>query len=116
MYPTQIKELILKLEQAKTGLADCKTHAALIAWIDNTMEAIIDYQRSSGSGQVQNSGELVTRLRYLREIRAAALELSEEQISDFSRDFSLIVSSMQFQLWQGKNSELLSLLDKKSQA
>ena len=76
------------------------------------METLINAQNI---GIISKDGELVTRLRYLRELRASALDLSEEQVRDFSRDFSLIVSSMQFQLWQGGNKELIELLEQGNQ-
>lgn len=78
--------------------------------IDSAMEALIEYQ-SIDKAIIKGKGEILTRLRYLRELRASALELAEEQIHDFCRDLTLILSSMQFQLWSGESKELISLIE-----
>lgn len=107
-----IEQVIIKLEVVKYQLKDCNVKEDLISKIDQVMENLIGAQNEVGSDILATNGELVTKLRYLRELRASALDLSDEQVLDFSRDLSLIVSSMQFQLWQGDNKSLFSLLDK----
>ena len=108
---TNIEEVILRLEGLKRDLEHCQERSLLLATIDTTMETLIQYQASEGTSLAAGKGELITRLRYLRELRASALDLDEEQVEDFSRDFLLILSSMQFQLWRGNSKELFSLID-----
>lgn len=108
---TKSEHLIIKLELIKNQLEHCVNKADLLNEIDNTMECLISARKDADFNSVRPKDELVTRLRYLRELRAAALDLSEEQVTDFSRDYFLMVSSMQFQLWQGDNQRLLSLIE-----
>ena len=116
MSPSEIniEEVILKLESVKRELDGCNSLSELLTMIDTTMETLIQFQNSENISLASTGGELITRLRYVRELRASALALSDEQVEDFSRDFSLIVSSMQFQLWQGESRELLSLIESQS--
>jgi hypothetical protein len=106
-----IEQVILRLEQVKLKLADCHSLKELLSQIDSTMETLINFQGAGEAGLAASKGDIVTRLRYLRELRASALDLAEEQVHDFSRDLSLIISSMQFQLWSGESKELISLIE-----
>ncbi len=102
---------MIGLEEIKHQLSTCHIKSDLLVNIDNTMETLIRMENPSGVKALPAKGELVTRLRFLRELRASALELGDEQIKDFARDFSLIISSMQFQLWQGESKDLLALIE-----
>lgn len=106
-----IEEVILRLEQSKGELESCRSRSDLLRVIDSAMETLIVYQSAGESAILAGKGDILTRLRYLREVRAAALDLAEEQVSDFCRDLSLILSSMQFQLWRGESKELISLIE-----
>ena len=105
-----IEWVITRVEEIKSSLNSCEKVSDLIHCIDETMELLIAHQKSEFVSQ-SVSGDLYVRLRYLREIRASALDLSDEQVPDFCRDLKLIFSSMQFQLWRGDSKELLALID-----
>lgn len=105
-----IEWVITRVEDIKSSLDQCTKVEDLVTCVDETMETLISHQKSEYVSP-SVSGDLYVRLRYLREIRSSALELSNEQVPDFCRDLKLIFSSMQFQLWRGDSKELLALID-----
>ena len=107
---TGTEGVILRLEHCKHFLKDCRSQTNLLAAIDMAMETLIDYQSFASPDLLLANGDIITRLHYLRELRAIALDLAEEQVGDFCRDLSLIISSMQFQLWDGQSQDLISLI------
>ena len=100
---------ILQLERLKREVPKSNSKEDLLRKIDMAIEMLYGEAGDQQLFVTRQEGHL--KIRHLKELRAALLEVDDEQLKDYFRNINMTLGSVQFDLWQGRNEELFQLLD-----
>ncbi len=102
---------IVALERFRRALLKCPTKTELIQQIDLCIEEVYGVMQKRRILDLPSQPDLLSKIHYLKEYRAIAYELMQEQLTEYSRDVALVITTIQFELWEGRNPELFKLVD-----
>lgn len=105
-----LTQAIKRLEAIKQITEEeLQDRAQLVEQLDDLLELL--YSLTHFLDVNIGRAELMSRIQYFKELRAAALELEKEQVPAFRENLALSLSSLQYQLWPEDRTSLDRFLD-----